>query len=63
MDEDMVFFKNKTPIVGAHWANEYAFLSRGCIVTSNGMNKNRPVSLIFNWYISKMQPLCPQNIA
>ena len=45
-------------------------LSRGCIVTSIMMNKNRQVCLskqetigtIFNWGISP-RSLCPQNIA
>ena len=39
------------------------FLSLGCMVTATIMNKNRPVRLIFNWYISKIHPLCSQNIA
>ena len=33
------------------------------MVTATIMNKNRRVRLIFNWYISKIHPLCSQNIA
>ena len=55
-----------------HWAADCAFLSRGWMVDSTVINKNRPVSfmkqetigIIFNWDISTMHPLCPpQNIA
>lgn len=49
--------ENKTPVEGAYWAADCAFLSQGCIVTSTIMNKIRQVSLlkrgtigiIFNW--------------
>ena len=62
--QTQILFK-KIPIVGAHWAADCLFLSRGCLVTSTVSSKNRQVSLmkqetisiIINWdVISTMHP-------